>query len=82
MCCYCKKGLIKKCRNFFYLIKDILCHFAAQGKWPYYPSYMSSYVDEMSRHVFSLDDDSIKRYCQSFFDFKYCHRPFPMPGNL
>lgn len=59
---------------------DILCYYAAKGRWPQYPKIMDNQVQEMSKKVFAMDDYALQKYCEGIFILKHCYRPFYVKG--
>ncbi|XP_067630068.1 decorin isoform X2 [Eurosta solidaginis] len=61
--------------KFVPICMDIVCFFAAKGKWPFIPSFMQPRVDEAARTFFKYNDSYIQQFCQKFIQIKECFRP-------
>lgn len=60
---------------FVYSYIDIICFFAAKGKWPFIPPFMQTQVNAAARTFFNQNDSSIKQFCQKWIQIKECFRP-------
>lgn len=56
-------------------VADIICFFAAKGKWPFIPPFMQNRVDAAARTLFTQNDTFIKQFCQKWIQIKECFRP-------
>ncbi|EDW02572.1 GH22070 [Drosophila grimshawi] len=54
---------------------DIICFYAAKGKWPYVPGFMKDRVDSASKNFFLQNDSYIKQFCTKWIQVKECFRP-------
>ncbi|XP_023162916.2 uncharacterized protein LOC111594035 isoform X1 [Drosophila hydei] len=74
-----------KCHNshlffFFFCMpilysSDIICFYAAKGKWPYVPGFMKTRVDSAAKSFFHQNDSFIKQFCTKWIQVKECFRP-------
>lgn len=70
---FIKASRITNCLNFY--ISDIICFYAAKGKWPYVPGFMKYRVDNAARSFFNQNDSFIKQFCTKWIQVKECFRP-------
>lgn len=56
-------------------IPRIICYYAKFGRWPEYNTSLKRLVQQFSRIVFSMSDESIKNYCTQVFQLNQLFRP-------
>uniref|UniRef100_A0A182MVK0 Uncharacterized protein n=1 Tax=Anopheles culicifacies TaxID=139723 RepID=A0A182MVK0_9DIPT len=56
-------------------LPQILCNYAATGRWPSYPPYLQAAIVDLGRHVFALDDPGVRQYCANYVRIGFVRRP-------
>ncbi|KFB44548.1 Dper\GL20610-PA-like protein [Anopheles sinensis] len=66
-------------------LPQILCGYAASGRWPPYPPYLQAAIVDLGRHVFALDDPGVRQYCARYTRILIVRRPccaYPGESNV
>uniref|UniRef100_A0A182QUB8 Uncharacterized protein n=1 Tax=Anopheles farauti TaxID=69004 RepID=A0A182QUB8_9DIPT len=56
-------------------LPQILCNYAATGRWPSYPAFLQAAIVDLGRHVFALDDPGVRQYCANYVRIVSVRRP-------
>lgn len=57
-------------------LPGIVCYYAKNGRWPDYPLRLRELVYRFARFIFSMSDESIRRYCRQINNAGTTRRPF------